>query len=163
MLAGWVLALLAGLLAGLGAAAAVEADADRRRAESRAVSAVLAENAEGEVLARVGSDQRVWATVRWTAPDGSTRTDEVRVVPGTPAGDRVTVWTDRSGALTAAPVGAGEARLHAALLGVLASASVGGVVLGAAWLVRARLDRRRMEQWDAEWERIDTRWGRKTG
>jgi hypothetical protein len=37
------------------------------------------------------------------------------------------------------------------------------MVLGAAWLTRLSLDRRRMAQWDAEWERIDTRRGWKTG
>ena len=163
VLAGWVCALLVGLLAGLGAAHAVERAADRERAENRAVSAVLAEDAEEKVLARAVSDHRVWATVRWAAPDGSTRTDEARVPPGARAGSAVTVWTDKSGTLTSEPLTDGEARLHAAFGGVLAAAGASGAVWGVVWGSRVHLNRCRMRQWAAEWERVGTRWGRKTG
>ncbi|MGP4046564.1 Rv1733c family protein [Streptomyces sp. 2A115] len=162
VLAGLLLAVVGGLLAGLVAAGAVERAADRQRAQSRAVSAVLAEDAEDKAPARAVSDHRVWATVRWTAPDGSTRTDEARVPARTQSGDRIKVWVDESG-ITTAPLTDGEARIHAALGGVLAATGGGAVMLCATWVVRARLDGRRMAQWDAEWERIDTRWGRKTG
>ncbi|WP_151483956.1 Rv1733c family protein [Streptomyces albicerus] len=163
VLAGWVLALVGGLFAALLVADVVERAADGRRADSRAVSAVLAEDADDKVPARAVSDHRVWAKVRWTAPDGSTRTDEARVPPKTPAGARVTVWLDKSGKLATAPLTDGEVRIHAAFGGMLAAMCAGGAVLGAAGVTRACLVRRRMEQWAVEWERIDTRWGRKTG
>jgi hypothetical protein len=166
VLAGWMLGVVGGLLAGLGAADVVQRAADRQRAESSAVSAVLAEdadNADDKVPAQAVSDQQVRATVRWTAPDGSTRTDQTLVPSTTPAGGRITVWVDKSGELTTEPLAAGEARLHAAMGGVLATTGAGGVVLCAVWATRTRLDRQRMEQWAAEWERIDTRWGRRTG
>ncbi|KUL42801.1 hypothetical protein ADL12_09155 [Streptomyces regalis] len=152
-----------GLLAGLGAADAVERAADRGRAENRAVSAVLAEDAEDRVPDRTVSDHRVWATVRWSAPDGSTRTDEARVPPGARAGSAVTVWTDKSGNLTSEPLTDGEARLRAAFGGVLAAAGASGAVWGVAWGSRLYLNRCRMQQWAAEWERVGTRFGRKTG
>jgi hypothetical protein len=60
-------------------------------------------------------------------------------------------------------VSAGEIRLHAISGGVLAATGAGAVVLGVAWVVRLGLERHRMAQWAAEWERIDTRKGWKTG
>ncbi|OUC81172.1 Rv1733c family protein [Streptomyces swartbergensis] len=163
VLAGWVLALLGGVAAGLMAAGAVERAAERQRAETRQVSAVAVEDAPGPSPARAASDHRVWAKVRWTAPDGSTHTDEARVPPRTPAGSTLPVWVNRNGDITTPPVSEGEAWLHTTMGGGLAGALAGGVVLSAAWLTRLSLDRRRMAQWDAEWERIDTRRGWKTG
>ncbi|WP_405541472.1 hypothetical protein OG478_03600 [Streptomyces phaeochromogenes] len=163
VLAGWILALVSGLWTGLGTANAVERAADQQRAERRTVSAVLAEGAEDKAPARAMSDHRVWATVHWTAPDGSMRTDEARVPPTTPAGSRVTVWIDRDGNHSAKPPTSGEAQLQAAFGGLLAAAGTGGAVLGFTWGARLGLDRWRMAQWAAEWERIDTRWGRRTG
>ncbi|WP_059082510.1 Rv1733c family protein [Streptomyces scabiei] len=163
ILAGWVMALVGGLYAGLAAADAIERSADRQRTERREVSAVLAEDAKGKVPARAAGDPRVWATVRWTAPDGSTRTGEARVSATSPAGDRVTVWIDKSGHLTAPPLTDGQARSHAAAGGLLVATGVGGIALAAVRVARFHLNQRRMEQWAVEWERVDTRWGRKTG
>ncbi|MGW5613980.1 Rv1733c family protein [Streptomyces sp. NPDC003877] len=163
VLAGWVCALLAGAAGGLLAADAVERAVARQRAQSRPVSAVLVEDAPGPSPARAASDHRVWGTVRWTAPDGSERRDEARVPPRAPAGTLLPVWMDRGGDLTTAPVSHGEARLHTALGGALAGSCAAGTVLGAAWLARLHLDRRRMAAWDADWERLDTPRGWKTG
>ncbi|MBE1594175.1 MULTISPECIES: DUF1513 domain-containing protein [Streptomyces] len=157
------MALVGGLYAGLAAADAIERSADRQRTERREVSAVLAEDAKGKVPARATGDPRVWATVRWTAPDGSTRTGEARVSATSPAGDRVTVWIDKSGHLTAPPLTDGQARSHGAAGGLLVATGVGGIALAAVRVARFHLNQRRMEQWAVEWERVDTRWGRKTG
>lgn len=163
ILAGWVLALVGGLFAGLAAADAIERSADRQRVERRTVSAVLVEDAKGKVPAKAAGDPRVWATVRWTAPDGSTRTGQARVPATSPAGDRVPVWIDKSGHLTAEPLTDGEARSHAAAGGALVATGAGGIALAAVSVTRMYLSQRRMEQWAVEWERIDTRWGRKAG
>ncbi|MFI6034176.1 hypothetical protein ACIBBD_08410 [Streptomyces sp. NPDC051315] len=159
VLAAWVLALLGGLVAGFVTADAVEAEAERQRARSREVSAVVVEDVKDRVTARAAVDHRVWATVRWTAPDGRTYTDEARVAPTTPSGSTVTVWTDGGGRIAAEPLTAGESRLHAISGGVLAAAATCGVVMGLAWAVRLGLERRRLAQWAAEWERVDSRWG----
>ncbi|WP_443063316.1 hypothetical protein OG800_24170 [Streptomyces sp. NBC_00445] len=163
VLAGWVLVLVGSLFAGLAAAAAVEQDAERQRRESRPIPGVLVEAAEDRAPPRGTSDYRVWATVRWTGADGSTRTDEARVSIRARVGSTVTVWTDGSGRIMPEPLTEGEARLHAISGGVLAAAGAGGMVWCAVWAVRLGLERRRMAQWAAEWERIDTRWGWKTG
>ncbi|WP_369194091.1 Rv1733c family protein [Streptomyces djakartensis] len=163
VLAGWLLALLGGLLAGLTASAAVDRAVERQRAESHEVRAVLLQDAPGPSAARAASDNRVWGKVGWTAPDGSLHQEQARVPPRAPAGSAVAVWVNRAGDLTGPPVSGGEAWLHSAMGGVLAGAFVGGTVLGTLWLTRLALDRRRLAMWDAEWERIDTRRGWKTG
>ncbi|MFF8669768.1 hypothetical protein [Streptomyces sp. NPDC015242] len=163
VLAGWVCALLGGVLGGLVAADAVERAAERQRAQSRPVPAVLVRDAPGLSPARPASDHRVWGTVRWTAPDGSSRQDRARVLPRTRAGSTVPVWVGRDGDLTTAPVSASETRLHAALGGTLAGGFAAATVLGTAGLARLLLDRRRMAQWDADWERLDARRGWRTG
>ncbi|MEW2609882.1 hypothetical protein AB0937_06650 [Streptomyces sp. NPDC047880] len=163
VLAGWLLALLGGLLAGLLAAGTVEQAVERQRAESRQVRAVVVEDAPGPSQTRTASDHRVWGKVRWTAPDGTAHREEARVPARAPAGSTLPVWVNRSGDLTSPPVSGGEAWLHTAMGGALAGIFSGSAALGATWLVRMALDRRRMKQWDAEWERIDTRRGWKTG
>ncbi|WP_039931794.1 Rv1733c family protein [Streptomyces viridochromogenes] len=163
VLAGWVLALVGGVLAGLLAAGAVETAVERQRAERRQVAAVVVEDAPGPSMARSAGDHRVWGKVRWTAPDGTTHREQARVPARAPAGSTTPVWVNRSGDITAPPVSDVEAWLHTAVGGGLAGVFAGGVVLGAVWLTRLSLDRRRMAQWDAEWERIDTRRGWKTG
>jgi hypothetical protein len=49
------------------------------------------------------------------------------------------------------------------VLAVWTAAGVGGAVLlvgrGMSW----RLERRRLDQWDAEWARVGPQWGHKTG
>jgi hypothetical protein len=163
VLTAWVFALVAGLAAGVVTAQAIEETADRQRAQVREVSAVLVEDAENRGPARVAPDHRVWVTVRWTAPGGSTHVDEARVPYGSRAGSAVTLWADGAGQITTEPLTEGETRLHGIAGGVLAALGLGATVLGAAWVVRLRLDQRRLAQWDAEWERIDTRRGGKTG
>ncbi|MGV9453976.1 Rv1733c family protein [Streptomyces sp. NPDC003635] len=163
VLCGWVLALVGGALAGIVAVGAVERSAEEQRSRSRLVSAVLVENADDKVPSRVPADYRVWATVRWTGPDGQTHTDDARVAPKTKAGATVRVWTDGHGQVTAEPLSGGEIRLHAVSGGTLAALCTAGLVLGSLWALRQLMERRRLEQWALEWERIDTRNGWKTG
>ncbi|KUL31072.1 Rv1733c family protein [Streptomyces regalis] len=163
VLCGWVFALVGALFAGLAAADAVVHSAQEQQAESRKVTAVLVKDAEDVGPSRVTTDHLVWATVRWTAQDGSTRTDEARVPPKAQAGSKVEVWTDRHGVIVNEPLSEGELLMHSIAGGVLAGAATAGIVLGSTWVVRLGLERRRLEQWAAEWERMDTPWGWKTG
>ncbi|WP_406470065.1 hypothetical protein [Streptomyces sp. NBC_01615] len=163
LLAAGILVVVGGLLAGLVTQAGVERDLDRQRSVRQAVTALLVEDATNKPPAGAADDDRVWATAHWTALDGSTRTGQTKVRPDTPAGTRVTVWTDEHGHLTSKPVTHEEAQLQAALAGTLAAVITSGAVVGSACAARACLDRRRMEQWDADWARADTPRGGKTG
>ncbi|MFI6013513.1 hypothetical protein ACIBAG_32725 [Streptomyces sp. NPDC051243] len=163
VLCAWVFALVGALFAGLVAADAVTRSAQDMRARSQQVTAVLVKDTEDPGASRVTTDHLVWGTVRWTDPDGTSRTDEARVPPNVKAGSKVEVWTDRNGAVVNEPLSETEILMHSIAGGVLAAGATGGLVLGCSWMVRLGLERRRLEQWAAEWERMDTPWGWKTG
>ncbi|MEU5893728.1 hypothetical protein ABZ835_43995 [Streptomyces sp. NPDC047461] len=160
VLVAWILAALGGLLTGRAVMGSVEDGLAARRAALHSLSAVLTEDApKSQPLATSGtSDVMVWAKVRWSTADGAAHTDLARVGPGTSKGTSVTVWADRTGRLVRMPVDATEARLEAVLMGGSAGFAAGGVALGAGWLVRRWLDRRRMAEWAAEWEKVGPQW-----
>ncbi|NGO06239.1 hypothetical protein G5C60_00710 [Streptomyces sp. HC44] len=162
VLATWALTLATALLTGFATAHAVKDSLAQQRAEWHPVLALTSENTPAPTTT-TSSTERVWAEVRWTAGDGSAHTGQARVAPGSTAGTPVMVWTDRDGRLVTKPASESQAELRAGLAGSLVGASAAAVPLGAGRLLRQRLDRRRMEQWDAEWERVGPQWGWKTG
>lgn len=159
----WVFVLLAGVFAGQAAAGAVRDGLAARRVQTSPVRAVLAEDAAKRPQATPYTDGAVWAKVRWTAADGSTRTGLATVGAGSRAGSATIVWTDRTGELVPKPATAAEARLQASLVGTLAGLGAAGGVLAGGWLVRGRLERQRMQAWDREWEQVGPRWRRTIG
>ncbi|WP_324785039.1 hypothetical protein [Streptomyces sp. H51] len=160
----WALTVLAGVLAGLTATGSVEDGLARERAEWRPVVARLAEKAPGAAPAHPGAanPEQVWGKARWTAPDGSVHTGRVRVRPGSAAGGTVGVWTDAQGRLVAEPATVSQARLRASLIGTLVGVSAAMAPLACGRVLRGRLERRRLDRWDAEWARFGPLWGRKT-
>jgi hypothetical protein len=165
VLATWVLALLGAVVAGLAVASAAEEAFAQRRAEAHAVSAVLTEDAaDARPAERTGyHDTRVWATARWTAPDGSVHTGRAKAAPGTDQGTRVTLWTDDEGRLVAKPPSAMDAALQAAAAGVLVTPVTGAAVWYGGTLFVRHLMRRRLAEWDAEWKRVGPRWNNLSG
>ncbi|MET9386013.1 hypothetical protein ABZY09_34345 [Streptomyces sp. NPDC002928] len=165
VLGAWVLTVLAGVLAGLTAARSVEDGLAREREEWRPAVARLTEKAPGTATAHSGtaSGDRVWGKAGWTAVDGTAHSGLVRVRPGSTAGTPVVLWTDRQGRLVTRPAGPSEAQLRSSLVGGLAGASTAAVPFIAGRALRARLERGRMDRWDADWAQFDPLWGRKTG
>jgi hypothetical protein len=162
VLVAWALTLFGGVLAGLLAAGSVESGLARQRAEWRPTAAVLTEDAPEPSATSGPGAEKVWAKVRWAAPDGSERQGQARVDPASLMGAPVTVWTDAEGLLVTKPAGESQARLRAGLVGGLAGLCVAAMPYVGGRLVRGRLERRRMDQWDEEWERIGPLWERKT-
>jgi len=164
VLAAWTLTVLGGVLGGLAATQNVEHGLARERAEWHTVPARLTENAPTTSAPGTpgsGGDM-VWAKARWSAADGSARSGQARVFAGSSMGTTVMVWTDRHGRLVTKPATPSQARLRASLVGVLVGVSVAGVPFVGGRLARGRLERRRLDQWDEAWARIDPLWGRKT-
>lgn len=163
VLAGWILALLGGLWAGRATAQAVDHSLASRRAEVHAAVATLLEDAPRSPPPDESgiSGDTVWAKVSWRAADGSTHQGRAKVGARTPAGTRVTVWTDLTGGLASKPPTATEAEFQAALGGALVALGTGGAVLVAGRLARGRLRRRRLAEWDAEWARIGPQWSKR--
>ncbi|GAA4027514.1 hypothetical protein OG252_43620 [Streptomyces sp. NBC_01352] len=165
VLGAWVLTVLAGVLAGLAVTWSVERELARERVEWRPVVARLTDQAPGtsDAPSQTPRGERVWAEVSWSIADGSAHKGQVRVPPGSTFGAPVTVWTDPEGRLVSKPATASQARLRAALIGGLIGVSVGAVPFVGGRVLRGRLERRRMERWDAEWELLGPLWGRTTG
>lgn len=167
VLGAWLLTVVAGVLAGLVTARSVEHGLARERVEWRPVVARVVGKAPGTSASDTGTEtgagERVWAEVRWTVADGSSHTGQARVAPGSAAGASVTVWTDRQGHLVTRPVSISQARFRSGLIGVLAGVSAAAVPFIAGRALRARLEERRLDRWDAEWARLGPQWGRTTG
>ncbi|MFE1439132.1 hypothetical protein [Streptomyces sp. NPDC058739] len=164
LLVAWTLAVLCGVLAGLTVAGSVERGLARERAEWRPVTARLTERAPGVPPGPgAASGSQVWAGIGWRAPDGSPRSGQARVGPGTAAGTAVKVWTDRQGRLVGEPVGAAEARVRSALVGTLMGLGAAMVPFACGRAVRDRLECRRLDQWETDWLRFDPLWGHRTG
>lgn len=162
VLAAWALTVLGGVVAGLLATRSVEHNLDRQRVEWRPVVAQLTEDAPGTTAPSASGSERVWAEVRWTATDGSPHTGQTRVAPASTVGTPVTVWTDTEGRMVTEPATRSEARLRSSLIGVIVGVTAAGVPFVGGRLARGRLERRRMDEWDEEWERVGPLWGRKT-
>ncbi|GAA3066129.1 Rv1733c family protein [Streptomyces glomeratus] len=158
LLGTWALVLLAGVLGGRTVAGAVAHALAAHRAESQAARAVLTQDAVRTPWPRSeDGGGGVWTQVRWTA-SGVPHTGMAKVRPGTKAGTAVTVWTDNSGDLISRPATGDQARAQAAVVGALAGMGAAGGVLVCGRLLRRRLDRRRMEAWDREWEYVGPQW-----
>ncbi|MFV5996799.1 hypothetical protein ACNPQM_31445 [Streptomyces sp. NPDC056231] len=107
------------------------------------------------------TDSRVRATVRWTTPGGSPRSDTAFVAAGSKAGSPTTVWLDDVGRIQPAPATPNQAGTEGATLGAASAAGTGALVVGVWWAARLRLDRRRGVQWDRAWAEFDARQGRR--
>ncbi|MFD7995082.1 Rv1733c family protein [Streptomyces mexicanus] len=162
----WLVTVLAGVVAGWTAARSAADGLARERTAWRPTTALVTQRAPSPPTADpeavVGQNGQVWAKVRWNAPDGSPHAGQARVRPGSAVGTRVTVWTDDRGRLTTRPATPAEARTRSVVVGVLAGAGAALVPCAAGRLLRARLERRRMDRWDAEWARFGPLWSRKT-
>ncbi|MDN3025801.1 hypothetical protein [Streptomyces sp. S.PB5] len=164
VLGAWLLTVLAGVAAGLAATGSVEHSLARERAEWRQVEAHLTEKAPGRSgQSGPTSGDQVWAKVTWQSADGTFRTGQVRVDPGSVAGTPVTIWTDPEGRLVTRPATESQAALRASLIGALTGLSAAFVPFTAGRMLRGRLERRRIDRWDAEWARFGPMWGRTTG
>jgi hypothetical protein len=107
---------------------------------------------------------QLWAHVRYTAADGTARTGIARVDAGrSTAGSTTVVWLDPRDHLVREPTTPDEADFQGAVMGSVAAVGAGAAVILISCFTRARMDRRRQDQWDTEWALIDPRWGRKTG
>ncbi|MFK4145362.1 hypothetical protein [Streptomyces sp. NPDC004065] len=158
----WLVVVVGGAIAGTLTALAADREFAWQRADRQPVRAVLADDSPRS-SSNDGNGYREPVKVRWTAPDGTTRTGRTLVATGLDAGASVTVWQNGRGALTTEPPGPTEARVEAALFGVSAALALAGLACGTSALARWRLDRRRYDQWGAEWDLIGPRWDQKTG
>ncbi|MFH8976669.1 hypothetical protein [Streptomyces sp. NPDC017890] len=111
-----------------------------------------------------GSDEakktRYPVKVRFTGPDGRTRTGKTDVEPGLPADSTVLVWVDRAEKITGPPLTAQQ--IHSRTMGwaLLAFLGVALTGLAAHGVTGLLLRRRNLAGWDAAWAATAPRWTR---
>ncbi|MGW3132747.1 Rv1733c family protein [Streptomyces sp. NPDC001123] len=155
----WALALLGGVLSGWAVAQAVGQTFADRRADTRSVSAVLTENAADGSPVTAGYDVgRMWVTVRWAAADGTVHTGRAKAAPTATAGSHVQVWVNRGEQSVSPPPSKAESIFEAVASGALVGQLTVTAVYGGGWLVRRRLLRHRLAEWDDEWRRVGPQW-----
>ncbi|MGW5283229.1 Rv1733c family protein [Streptomyces collinus] len=163
VLAVWLVAVIGSAAAAVVTARAAGAEFAHQRADRHPVGAVLLADAPGGTSAARSSGGRVRVPLRWTAPDGSSRTGRAPVDSGLRAGARVVVWQDGQGRIAAGrPTGGADGVVQAGLFGAAAALAVAAPACLAGAAARAHLDRRRLTRWDREWERVGPYWGHRT-
>ncbi|WP_328500570.1 hypothetical protein OG828_07610 [Streptomyces sp. NBC_00457] len=150
VLAVWMVISVGGVLVGLITARVTDEMLAGQRSARYPVEAVLLTTVPRIPSAVGGVSDLGRAEVSWTAADGSIHTGKTLIDAGRQSGSKVVVWVDSRGELTAEPASATEAAVEAGVLGTAAALAV---------VARRRLDRRRISQWDREWEPIGPRWG----
>ncbi|MFD5806909.1 Rv1733c family protein [Streptomyces sp. NPDC127020] len=165
------LGLVLGVLVTAPAAMFIVGDAAHRHYRSVAAHEAASRDQRPAVLVRdaprhpePGSDEarrtRYPVEVRFTGPDGTSRTGRTDVEPGRTAGSTVLVWVDSSGGITGPPLSTEQLRSRTmgwAILAFLGVVLTGLAAHGVAGLV---LWRRDLAAWDAAWAATAPRWSR---
>lgn len=103
----------------------------------------------------------VLAPATWTSATGVHRAGNVPVLPGSPKGTPVTVWTDDSTGYLAGPpltVSDAASQADAIMVGVIVMAGIACVCGTAA--IRQLANHRRMAAWEADWVSTAQAWNR---
>ncbi|HEX3813625.1 MAG TPA: hypothetical protein VHX59_12350 [Mycobacteriales bacterium] len=101
-----------------------------------------------------------WVRASWVTPDGRTHTGQVEARSGTAAGTTVPIWLDSAGRPTAGPASALTVVADAVALGVCLMLLTAAALEMIRRLTRRLLDRSRLADWEADWQRTGPRWRR---
>ena len=92
------------------------------------------------------------ATVQWSAPDGSIRSESTEVPSDVHIGETTPIWCDANGTLARAPVSEVGAVVNGASTAVFVWV-LGAVLVGfLVYLTTVAGDRVRMRRWDSDWK-----------
>jgi hypothetical protein len=147
---------LAALASGAWAHAMAQRAELAQTASRRQVTAVVLTAAGTPTVGSWGEDSAVQA--RWTAPDGTVVKGELPVPVGTRVGATVRAWTTRGGQLTSHPMDASQVASLADLGEIVGATAVALLLALVGVLARWSLDKRRMAEWDADWQATGPRW-----
>jgi hypothetical protein len=114
--------------------------------------------AEASTAANGYSIMPVRAHAQWTAPGGSRRDGTVLVEPGTPAGRELTVWVDREGDITSAPLDPAAISASAATTAALTLVGLPLLVWTCHVCLCFVLNARREHRWAQDWAAVEPEW-----
>jgi hypothetical protein len=98
---------------------------------------------------------------RWIAPDGRARTGRIPVSTGVAAGRVVRLWVDAAGSPAGPALNDRLVPAYEATAAVIATVTLGIMLLCLAWAGRWVLDRRRLAGWEAAWAAVGPQWTRR--
>ena len=156
----WILAFPVAAIAGSMIWASGSATAAQENADRTKLSAELLTDAPLPQISAHGFplNSPMAATATWVATNGAVQTGLIPVTAGQYAGDHVSIWLDRSGAVTEPPLNATDAAARAIVIG-FGGWLVVGLVLGSVYgLVRRSLNARSRARWDSEWQLVEPLW-----
>jgi len=118
-----------------------------------AAALLLQDGPAAASLGRVGQ-----AEARWFLPGGGERsgvltTETAPDIAGAAAGDRISLWLNRSGQPASPPAGQTVMIIYALTAGAVLAALAGMTLLLAYALCRLALDWRRLIAWESAWNR----------
>ncbi len=145
-----------GLAAGTAAHLALQSAAATNRAELQQVDAVV--TASPQHRAGEMSEDRVWTSARWTAPDGTPVSGRVYVLASSGIGDTATIWVTPDGERRQAPLDDAQIAAQSVALGIL-GALLATFLAGLAYAGAVHLlDRARQQAWEAGWSVVEPAW-----
>jgi hypothetical protein len=156
--------IVATLLAGLTTSRAYDSGLRAERQEHATHRPVMATVVATNDLSSDDSDRGLHpvALLRWRANDGTLRSGGTPKRQGDRVGSQRQIWIDVAGNLTRRPRAHGQTIADASLVGT-ASLTVVAIPCFLLYVaVRHRLDRRRFDQWTADWARTAPLWTRRS-
>ena len=98
---------------------------------------------------------------RLTTPDGRARTGRIRVSPSMAAGRTVRLWVNAAGSPAGLPLNDRLVPAYEATAAVIATVTLGIMLVCLACAGRWVLDRRRLADWEAAWATVGPQWTRR--
>jgi hypothetical protein len=153
-----VIVPLACIIVGQFAAHLAERQVHSQQAAERTVTAVLLQAVPADNTPDPYSVvQMSMVPARWQPPGQVPRTGQVLAPIGARAGSPETIWIGASGAVAIGPdTGLVDAAICVAVVNTWLAAGL--ILMLSNGLARHLLERRRMSDWDAEWQATGPRW-----
>ncbi len=120
------------------------------------------------LILRVGPVATLWQrpdttgpatlAVRWTTPQGASRTGEIAGRADAAPGSLAAVWIDTAGQLTAPPLSRIDVWDRVIEAVAVTGAAVIVLLSAISWAASVVLDRHRLTRWEAEWLAVEPHW-----
>jgi hypothetical protein len=123
-----------------------------------AAAVLLQDGPTADRLGRIGQTEARWFLPGGGEQSGVLTTATAPDIAGAVAGDRISVWLNRSGQPVASPADQTVIIIYALTAGLVAAALAGLALLLAYALCRRILDRRRLVAWESAWNRTGPTW-----
>jgi hypothetical protein len=97
-------------------------------------------------------------SVRWTTPQGTSRTGEIPGRADATPGRLTAVWINKAGRLTAPPLSRTDVVERVIEVVAVIAAALILLLSAISWAASLVLDRYRLARWEAEWLAVEAQW-----